>query len=241
VGVLTLLYLDDGPVSAKWLNEDEKKLLKHHLDIEKGEKSRHSLKDGLLEWRVWLFGIVYFTYVAGLYGYNSWLPLMIKATGVASSLTIGLLVAIPNGIAVVVMVLASRSSDRMLERRWHLMVFSTACLLGFALNAASETNTTLAVLAASIGLSGIMACLAMFWTVPTAILAGTAAAGGIALVNSVGNLAGFAGPYLLGYVKEATKGLSIGLLLLGMIAIIGGILVMIFGPRRAKVKAVTGV
>ena len=234
LGFVTLWYLDDGIDSAKWLSGDQKKLLAHHIAVEKKDKTHHSLRQGLLHWRVWLFGFVYFCFVAGLYGLSFWLPQMIKSTGVKSAFSVGLLTAIPNAISIIGMILIGRSSDRTLERRWHTFICGLIAGLGLALSAAYGSNTVLAVSFASVGLVGIMACLSIFWSVPTALLAGTAAAGGIALVNSMGNLSGFVSPYMLGYIKDATKSLALGLYLLAALVIIGGILVVIFAPRKSK-------
>ncbi|HTY25248.1 MAG TPA: MFS transporter [Desulfomonilaceae bacterium] len=234
MGIITLWYLDDGIDSAKWLTQDEKQVLKHHIAVEKQEKSRHSLRDGLLDWRVWLFGFVYFCFVAGLYGISFWLPQMIKSSGVQNALYIGLLTAIPNAVAIVGMLWIGRSSDKTLERRWHTLICAIVAGLGLGFSAAFGSSTTIAVVAVTVGLVGIMACLSIFWSVPTAILAGTAAAGGIALVNSMGNLSGFVSPYMLGYIKDATKSLSLGLYALGVLVIIGGILVMFFAHQRGN-------
>lgn len=234
LGVVTFFYLDDGIASAKWLDAEEKKLLDYHIAKEKEDKTRHSLMEGLIEWRVWLYGLVYFCFVAGLYGFSFWLPQMIKSTGIKNALTIGLLTAIPNAIAIVGMIWAGRRSDRTLERRRHTLLCGVVAGAGLALSAAFGANTLVAVAAASLGMAGIMACLAIFWAVPTAILAGTAAAGGIALVNSMGNLSGFVSPYMLGYIKDLTGGLAPGLYALAALMLLGAVLVMIFAPRQYK-------
>jgi nitrate/nitrite transporter NarK len=106
--------------------------------------------------------------------------------------------------------------------------------VGLGLSAAYGASTWTAVFAATVGVVGIFCTLSIYWSVPTAILAGTASAGGIALVNSFGNLAGFVSPYMLGYVKDATKSLAIGLYLLATLVALGAILVVIFGPRRPQ-------
>ena len=232
LGIVTFWYLDDGITGAKWLTDDEKKLLKHNIDLEKKDKTRHSLKDCFIEWRVWIFCIVYFCFCAGLYGFMFWMPTMIKMTGIKNAFNIGLLTAIPNAIAIVGMLLLGRSSDRHLERRWHILICSLLAGLGLAFSAIFATNTWLSVLALSVGMIGIMAALSIFWSVPTALLAGTAAAGGIALVNSIGNLSGFVAPYMLGYIKDITHSLNLGLYFLAMLAVLGGVLVLLFASRR---------
>ena len=232
LGIVSLWYLDDGIDAAKWLNAEEKEVLKHHIAAEKQTKKRHALKDGVLSWRVWVLGIVYFCFVAGLYGLSFWLPQMIKSSGIQNAFHVGLLTAIPNAIAIVGMLLIGRSSDRTLERRWHTLICAVVAGVGLSLSAAYGSDTWLAVSAVSVGMVGIMACLSIFWSLPTAILAGTAAAGGIALVNSMGNLSGFVSPYMLGYIKDTTKSLALGLYALGGLIVFGAILVMIFAHRQ---------
>ena len=234
LGFVTLWYLDDRIATSKWLDEDEKKLLQHHIDMEKKGKARHSLRDGLLEWRVWIFALVYFLFLAGMYGFSFWLPQMIKSTGIKSLFLVGVLTAVPNAAAIVAMIYAGRSSDRTLERRWHTLIFGLIASVGLGLSAAYGASTWTAVFAATVGVVGIFCTLSIYWSVPTAILAGTASAGGIALVNSFGNLAGFVSPYMLGYIKDATKSLAIGLYLLAALVALGAILVVIFGPRRPQ-------
>ena len=234
LGIVTFWYLDDGIAAAKWLTDDEKKLLKHNIDLEKKEKTRHSLKDCFVEWRVWICCIVYFCFCAGLYGFMFWMPTMIKMTGIKSAFTIGLLTAIPNAVAIVGMLLLGRSSDRHLERRWHTMICGLIAGLGLGFSAVFATSTWLAVISATLGMVGIMSCLSIFWSVPTMILAGTAAAGGIALINSIGNLSGFVAPYMLGYIKDATQSLNLGLYFLAAFAVLGGVLVVLFAPRQAQ-------
>ncbi len=234
LGLVTLWYLDDGIAASKWLNGEEKKVLQDNLDIEKREKNRNSLRDGLLEWRVWVFCLVYFCFCAGIYGFMFWMPQMIKNSGITNAFTIGLLIAVPNAVTVIGMIWAGRSSDRMLERRWHIMTLSIIAALGLALSGEYGASTLAAVFAVSLGLMGVQSSVVIFWSVPTALLAGTASAGGIALVNSVGNLSGFVSPYLLGYIMDKTHSLALGLYSLSALMILGGVLVMIFGPRRAK-------
>ena len=234
IGLVTLWYLDDGIASARWLTDDEKKMLQYRIDMEKKDKTLHSLKDGLLEWKVWVFGVVYFCFVAGLYGFSFWMPQMIKSTGIKSALSVGLLTTIPYAVAIAGMIWAGRHSDRTLERRWHTLAFGLIAGLGLALSAAYGATTWAAVIAITVGMVGVESVLTIYWSVPTAILAGTAAAGGIALTNSMGNLSGFVAPYVMGYIKDATQSLAIGLYALAALVIFGSVLVVIFGPRRPR-------
>jgi len=232
LGIATLWYLDDGIAASKWLTVDEKKILQHNLDMEKKDKTLVSLKEGLFDWKVWVLCIVYFCYAACVSGYMFWMPQMIKSSGIKNAFHIGLLFMIPNALSMIGMICAGRSSDRKLERRWHILSLSTIAVLGLALSGVFGGHTWVAVFAASLGLMGVLSSQVIYWSLPTALLAGTASAGGIALINSVGCLSGFFAPYMLGYVKDATQSLALGLYVLAALVILASVLVMIFGPRR---------
>lgn len=234
LGLVTLWYLDDGIAASRWLSEDEKEILQHHIEMEKKDKKLHSLKDGLLEWRVWVLCIVYFCFTSGVNGFMFWMPQMIKSSGIMNAFHIGLLIMIPTAVTIMGMIWAGRSSDRRLERRWHIMTLSLIAVLGLALSGVYGASTWVAVFAASLGLMGVQSSVVISWSLPTAILAGTASAGGIALINSIGNLSGFFAPYMLGYVKDATQSLALGFYALAALVILGSVLVMIFGPRRPR-------
>jgi D-galactonate transporter len=234
LGVATLWYLDDRIAASKWLREEEKQLLEHYISQENKTKTRHSLRHALLEWKVWVFALTYFCFTAGVYAMSFWLPQMIKSTGVKSALAVGLLTALPCAFAAVGMVLIGGHSDRTLERRWHIFIVSVVGAMGVVISATYPSSTWIAVLAACAGWLGAASLVSLFWSVPTAILTGTAAAAGIALVNSMGNLSGFVAPYMLGYIKDATHSLSLGLYFLAGVVVLGGILVLAFGPHRPK-------
>jgi nitrate/nitrite transporter NarK len=170
---------------------------------ERGVQS-HSFGDALGNGKVWILSLAYFGIVMGLYGIGFWLPSLVKATGVKGALHIGLLSAIPYAVATVVMVLVGRSADANGERRWHLAIPCILGGLGLLLSAVYASSTLLALAALTLACAGIMSALPLFWSLPTAFLGGTAAAGGIALINSVGNLAGFVSPYMVGLVKDVT-------------------------------------
>jgi D-galactonate transporter len=232
VGIFLLFYLDNGIHSAKWLSAEQKSILEHHIAEEEREKVQHpSLWAMFADKRVWHMSAIYFAFVMGQYGITFWLPTLIKNTGVQGVFNIGLLTAIPYLVAVVTMLLVGANADRMRERRWHLIV---PCLIGAAgltASALAAQNTTLAIIALCFAAGGIITCAPLFWSLPTAFLAGTSAAAGIAAVNSVGNLAGFASPFLIGWVKDLTQSTDIGLYILTGVLVLGAILVL-FTPAR---------
>ncbi len=157
--------------------------------------------------------LIYFCFVMGQYGLTLWMPTLIRASGVTSNVTIGLLGAIPFICAIIAMVIFSRSADHYRERRWHLVVPALLGAVGFVV-AASATNTTVSIIFLSMAAAGVLACAPLFWSLPTAILSGAAAAAGIALINSVANLAGFISPYMVGIIRDATHSSELGMYVL---------------------------
>jgi D-galactonate transporter len=226
LGIFTLIYLDNGIHDAKWLSDQQKSILEHHIAEEEREKIEHpSLLALFSDKRVWHMSAIYFAFVMGQYGITFWLPTLIKSAGVQGVFNIGLLTAIPYLVAVVTMLLLGASADRMRERRWHLIVPCLVGAAGLTASAFAAQNTTLAIIALCLAAGGIISCAPLFWSLPTAFLAGTSAAAGIAAVNSVGNLAGFVSPYVIGWVKDLTQSTDIGLYILTGILVLGAILV----------------
>ncbi len=224
VGVWVFLKLDDRISKAKWLTLEEQQLLERNVAAE--ESLKHDMPVGkvLSSPRVWLMSLIYFSFVMGLYGVSFWLPTIIKATGVTDALTIGLLSAIPFAAAVVAMLLVAKSADRMRERRWHIAVPAFVGALGLVLSVVWAHNTLLAMTGLTLATMGIMTTLPLFWSLPTAFLAGTGAAAGIAMINSLGNLAGFLSPYAVGWLKQATAANDSGMYMLAGCMIVGGLL-----------------
>ena len=227
LGVATLFYLDNGIAQARWLQPAEKTLLQQALDKEAEHKPARSALQGLTDPRVWLMALIYFSVVIGLYGLSFWLPLLIKSTGVTDPLTIGWLVAIPYGVSAVAMILVGRSSDRRRERRWHVAIPALLGAAGMVLSTVWSQDTTLALLALTLATVGIMVVLPLFWALPNAFLTGTAAAAGIALINALGNLAGFFGPSIVGWVKQFTGSASGGIVMLAGFMVLCAALVLL--------------
>lgn len=217
MGLVLLLFLPNGPQQAHWLSDREKAWLQHHLALEAatvGATQRRRLRDVFLSRHVWLLCLLYFLLNVGGYGYEMWLPTIVKGFSGQSDRMVGFINIIPYFVAGVVMILVGRYSDRSGERRLCVAASATSAALGFAL-AAYFQNPYLAIAALTLAFAGIKAMLGPFWALSTAFLSGTAAAGGIAFINSVGNLGGFAGPTLVGLVKDRTGSDVAGLLLLG--------------------------
>jgi ACS family tartrate transporter-like MFS transporter len=227
LSVVVFFYLTDRPADATWLQPDERAWLVARLEQEQNKREtvrRYSVMQALLNPKVLALSLVYFGAVATNYGLSFFLPQIVKAFGV-SNLQAGLVTALPYVVGVISIVWWGRHSDRTLERRFHLALPLFVASAGIAASTALNDPTTKMV-ALSIAGFGIFGCLPVFWTFPTAFLSGAAAAGGIALINSIGNLAGFAGPYAMGRIRDLTGSYTGGLLSLSAVGFMAMFIVL---------------
>jgi MFS transporter, ACS family, tartrate transporter len=232
--VVVFFYLTDGPAQATWLEPNERAWLAERLAAERRQreaKAHYSLFQALSNSRVLMLGVAYFGIVAANYGVSFWLPQIVKAFGLTNAQT-GFVTAIPYLVGAFAMVFWGLRSDHSGERKWHTALPALLAAAGIALSTVTP-NPTLVMIAMSVAAMGIFAALPCFWTLPTAFLSGTAAAGGIALINSIGNLAGFAGPYAVGYIKDATGGFAAGLLLIALLVFLSFVVIVLLGHDRA--------
>jgi D-galactonate transporter len=230
LSVAVLLYLTDGPQQARWLAPEERHWLVDRLAEERRQREsivHLSLWQALAHPRVVLLGLVYFGVVAANYGFSFWAPQIIKGFGV-TYLETGFITALPYIVGTIAMVLWGLRSDHAGERKWHCAIPALIAAAGLAASAVAS-GPVLKMVALSVAGIGIFAVLPCFWTLPTAFLSGTAAAGGIAFINSIGNLAGFVGPYGVGYIKDATGSFSYGLLFIAAMPLISFVLVLALG------------
>lgn len=237
VGIAVLGLLPDRPGDARWLPPAERAWLEQTLAAERAERAAHhgeSLRRALGNPLVWWLGLSYFLLVVALYGFALWLPQLVKAAGDFSNFEVGVITAIPYAVAAVGMVLVGRRSDRTGERHLHLALPALAGALGFFATT-QAASTELLVAAMSLTAFGVLGWLGPFWALPTAFLREQAAAGGIALINSMGAVGGFVGPYLLGELKEKTGEFGPGLLVLaGSLTVAAAI---VLGLRREGARA----
>lgn len=227
VGLGVFFYLTDFPRQATWLQRDEIAWLENVQATEKSNKERveHlSLLQSLTDIRILMCALVYFCLNAASYGVAFFLPTIIKGFGVSDTQT-GLLAALPFIFGGIGMVLLGRHSDRKMERKGHVAVALLMAAIGIGLSGlVSNPIIIMALLCfAQIGVSSVPP---MFWPLPASFLTGASAAAGIAAINSLGNLSGFAGPFAMGYLKDLTGDFTLGLLLLAGFAIVGAAVVM---------------
>nr|WP_198982657.1 MFS transporter [Herbaspirillum sp. ASV7] len=226
IGISVLFYLDDRISDATWLSETDKVILQTNIDAENKIKVHVSAASAFRHPLVWLLAIVYFGSSMGQYGFGFWLPSIIKATGVASPLHIGLLSAIPYAFGIAAMVIVGRHSDKTGERRWHYAISAIVAAAGLIGAVIWSGNTLLAMISLSIASMGLQCLAPVFWTLPTAVLGGVAAAAGVAIINAIGNLAGFASPFLVGWIKDATGTTAIGMYVIAAFLLLAGGLVV---------------
>ena len=214
------------PERAKWLSEEEKRIIAARLAAEP-PGALHGFKEMLLDKRIWILMIPDFSIVFALYGLNFWLPQMIKAMGY-SNIETGFIVALPYLLAMGAMVALGASSDRSGERAGHVAFGAFAGAAGMA-GAVLLSGNVAVIAALCLATCGIYAALAVFWTLPSSLLRGAAAAGGLALLNSFSNLGGSFGPTMMGWLKQQTGFYAAGTAVLAAMLVLGGVSVIVIG------------
>lgn len=237
LGIVVFFYLSDGPSDASWLTEQEKETLASGIEREScppaDKPVRPRFVDALIEPKVWILALLYFTLTIGMYGFQLWLPQIIKDSNHGSDAQSAFLAMIPAVFQALGMVLIAGHSDRTGERRWHLAGAAGCAALGLALAAVVKTPVA-AMAALCLTAFGIWGTVGPFWALPTSYLTGTAAAAGIALINSVGNLGGFAGPYIVGWIKSRSADFGASLLFMACVLLFGGVLGFVVGGRKVS-------
>jgi D-galactonate transporter len=236
LGVALFFYLADSLQGARFLAPQEKAAMQAALDADEqarraGSHAVHSFSAVLRNGHVWMLGAIYFSIQMGVYAINFWLPSIIKALGFANPVTVGWLSALPYLCAGVFMVLVGRSADARRERRWHLSLPLVTGLIGLLLAANFSHNVVIVMIGLSLATMGTLTGLPMFWPLPAAFLGSAAAAGGLALINSLGQIAGFVSPFLVGWIKDQTGSTDVALYILSTVLLIGAVLVMLMPAR----------
>lgn len=224
LGAAVFFLLRDRIADAHWLSAEEKRGMQEALDREALAKTGHSLRDGLLNPKIWLLGAVYFCLVLGQYVISFWMPTIIRNSGVAEPWVIGVLMAIPYSVAVVSMVLVGRSSDRLREYRWHLAICAFIGGAGVVFGTLFGNSLVLSMIGLTIGTAAMISSLPVFWGMPTAMVGGAAAAAGIALINSLGNVAGFFSTIAMGWLTQLTGNTQAAKYFMAAALVVGGLL-----------------
>ncbi|SCB19590.1 MFS transporter [Cupriavidus alkaliphilus] len=230
LGLLLLRMLPEAPETASWLTPAEAATITRTLSTENAKKNTRftaALKSPIL----WVLMAICLLFNIGNYGLVFWLPTIIQSTGMSSPLEIAMLTAIPYAVACVVMNLNAAHAERTGERRLHSALPLLVAAVGMWASTLFPHDTVLAMVFLTIGISGLMATLSMFWGLPGRVLAGTAAAGGIAMINSAASLAGLIGPVLMGGIKQSTGSISLGVLALAGLMLAAAVLILAI-PRQ---------
>lgn len=240
MGLLVVVLLDDGPQQAKWLSDTERAVVLRHLAEDEVIKStnrlRHRFTDVFSDGRVWALSATYLSIMVGFYGVNFWMPTIIREFGIdpGDYFAVGLISMVPWGVATVLMVVNGSHSDRVGERYWHTIVpllVATAGLLGLALVGHSAVPS---IICLTMVTTGLLSAIVTFWSIPAGFLSGTAAAAGIAWINSLGNLGGFFGPELIGRVRTATDSTELAFFTLAGILLLGSLVLMVLRQKSAR-------
>ena len=227
-GIITIFYLTDWPHQASWLPDEERKWLQHELAQEHVKRVNNPIRilQAFRHREVIILAVAYFFIVSTHYGFTFWLPSIIKQQSGSSNLRVTLISAIPYCVGFIAILLVGWSSDRTKERRWHTAVSILAASIGLFLAVMLRDRFALSVAMFCVAASGIYAYLPGFWSLPTSFLSGTAAAASIGMINSIGNLGGYAGPYVVGYLSTLTGSFLGGLIYLSVSALVAAVLVL---------------
>jgi len=231
-GFAVLAWLPETPRQAKWLSAAEQDAVVRAVEAENRDPAKHaSFGAALANARVWVCAAIYFCVVSGNATIAFWTPSIIKELGVQGNFQIGLIAAIPFIAGTIAMVWNGAHSDRTGERRMHCAIAAVIAAAGLVATGALLGSPALALISLTVAAIGILAAFPVFWSIPAVFLAGTAAAGGIALINSIGNLAGFVAPYMIGWLKTSTGHLSAGLYFVATLEL-GAAVLVILGTRK---------
>ncbi|CAJ0700931.1 Putative metabolite transport protein NicT [Ralstonia mannitolilytica] len=225
LGALALRVLADRPADAKWLSDEEKRMIAAEVHVPGA--TDHSFAQVVRNPRVYLLAFSYFAMICGIYAVSFWLPSILKADGVTDTMQIGLYSMIPYIAAAVAMVVIGRSSDRRGERRLHSAVPAFIGAVALAVATFSSGNLAVSLLCMTIATAMMWAAYTVFWAIPSQYLKGDAAAGGIALINTLGLIGGFLSPTIIGWVRTATGSMQAGLLVMVALLVAGAAVLVV--------------
>lgn len=228
-GVVTIFYLTDRPRDAKWLTAEEREWITNELEREKGERKAertYTVWEALRHRNVLLLALAYFCSVTSAYGFNFWMPTIVKGLSGLSNLAVTSVAALPYCAGLAAMLFVGWRSDRTGERRWHTAASLLAVSLGLLLSALMNARAALAIAMFCLAGAGLYSYLPGFWALPSAFLTESAAAVAVGLINSVGNLGGFVGSYVVGYLTKTTGSFYAGIIYLSLSALASACLIL---------------
>lgn len=240
-GIVTYCYLDNGPGHARWLSSDDNARVAAQLAAERRaselDGARHDFRAAFSNPGIWCLIVTNFTLLCGTYGVSFWMPQIVRNLGIRSLTVTGLLAAVPFAVAAVVMLLVSRHSDRTRERRWHGTVCTLLSAAGLAFSACFHSQPYLSLIGLSVAMAGGLSGFCVLWALPGVLLTGQAAAAAIALMAMIGNLGGYASPFLIGWLRDRTGHLESGLYALAAVTLLGAIAMACVPQLRQRPRA----
>ncbi|MDY7511247.1 MFS transporter [Ralstonia wenshanensis] len=224
LGILALRLVPDRPAHAAWLSEQERRLLE--ADLGHAAAHKHSFRQVAKDVRVYVLALAYFCIIATIYAISFWLPTIIKAQGVADTVTLGWYSAVPYVAAAFGMYYMGRKSDRSGERRYHSALPALAAGGLLAASILANGNLAVSLVLLTLATMGLWMAYTVFWAMPAEYIKGPAAAGGIALINTIGLSGGFWGPAIIGWAKTATGNLHLGVLLIAAMPLLAAMIIL---------------
>lgn len=236
LGLILIAVLDDRIEDAKWLSAIEKSRWIQLIRTEKKSEAVHNFSAALREPATYTLSIIYMCLASGMYGLVFWMPQLIRTAGTQDTFVIGLISALPYAVAGISMILLGRNSDRTGERRWHLALTALAGGVGYILCGLFSQNTFALVAGLAVAATGIISAIGLFWILPPRFLSGMAAAAGIALINSLGQVGGIVSPYMVGKVRDTTGSATLGLYAIAAACFLAFVLIAWGLPKRLYFK-----
>ncbi|MER2908948.1 MFS transporter [Morganella morganii] len=236
LGIGIYYILDDKIEDAKWLTKEEKETLLANLAADEKNKSRvksETIAEVMKSGIVWTLGLIYFSFQGGVYAISFWLPSVIKAGGWGSMFMVGIVTAIPYTAATIFMLYMGKSADARNERRWHLAVPMLMSAFGLMIAAMFSHSPLIALTGLTVATMGAFTALPMFWPLSSSYLSASAAVGGLAIINAVGQIAGFSSPYFVGWIKGLTGTTDIAWYCLSFATLLGAF-IMLYISRKEK-------
>ncbi|MCL6575838.1 MAG: MFS transporter [Kyrpidia sp.] len=227
-GIIVSFWLADWPKDVKWLSEDEKRVLAEQYEREVAAKSAvrsYTVWEALRDKEVLKLCFIYFMWITGFWGFGFWMPTVLKSVSGWSNASIGWLIVIPMAVALIGFIVTGNSSARTGEKRWHVAIPMFIGTVGMGLGP-FVANPLLSFILVCVSAVGVYVGMGVWWTYPTSFLSGAAAAGAVGLINSVGNLGGWVGPYLVGFVKDRTGSFTGAYLYLAFSLLVAGLLIL---------------
>ncbi|EJN10009.1 MFS transporter [Herbaspirillum sp. YR522] len=232
LGVMVYFWLADDFRKVSWLTAAEKDRIDSDLRAENADKVEHgSVRAFLGSRQLWVFVLIYFCLIMGLYAVGFWMPSLIKRAGVADPFHIGLYCAIPNIVAAIALYLSGRGADLSGRRRLYFAGMLTLGAVGLALAMLIDGGPLTTVACLSLAAAGVYSCISLFWALPTSMFVGASVAAALAFVNSFGNIAGFVSPYLVGWLNVSTGRSDVGMYIIGAVMVLGAMVTMLL-PRH---------